>query len=87
MNVDELVKYISDKTNLTKEQAKEASSAAAGWLKGVLPDDVKVSLGEFFDSAGDLASKASDATGDAAKGIWDKTKDAASDMMAKDDDK
>ena len=87
VNADELIKYISDKTSLTKEQAKEAAGAAAGWLKGVLPEDVKVSLGEFFDSAGDLASKAADATMDAAKKAGDKAKDAVSGMMGDDDSK
>ncbi len=88
MTLDELIAYISEKTSLTYDQAKEAAGAAGNWLKGIVPDDVLEEMGEFFDSVGELAGKAADATmdaaeatGDAAKGMMDKAKGAVSDMM------
>ena len=90
MTLDELVAYISEKTSLTYDQAKEAAGAAGSWLKGIVPDDVLDEMGEFFDSMGDLAGTAADATMDAAKKAGamasdaaDATGDAAKGMMDK----
>jgi hypothetical protein len=77
MTLDELIAYISEKTSLTYDQAKEAAGAAGSWLKGMVPDDVLEELEEFFDSVGDLAGSAANATMDAARKAGDMASDAA----------
>lgn len=85
MDVDELVQFINEKTDLTVEQAKKAANAATAWFKDAIPDEVAESMGDFFESAGDMAGRAADATGEAAKGMVDKAKGAMGGMMGGDD--
>ncbi len=68
--MQDLINQIVEKTGVTAQQAKDSANIAVEWVKDKLPEDIRGTVGEILEGAGDMAAdavtKSKDAAGSAA---------------------
>lgn len=67
--MEDLIKLVSEKANITAEQAKQAVDTVMGFLKDKLPPDVTNVVTGLAGGLGDLGKGAVDGAGKAAGDI------------------
>ena len=88
--MEDLIAQITEKTEITAAQAKDAVDSVMDWVKDKLPDSIADTVGRVhIEGAGDMAAgaveKAKEAAsdpagaasdiGEKASDLWDKAKD------------
>ncbi len=64
--MDELIKLVSEKANISADQAKQAVESVVGFIKDKLPGPVGEQVTNLLSGAGGLAGQAGGALGDVA---------------------
>lgn len=64
--MDELIKLVSEKANISAEQAKQAVDSVLGFIKDKLPGPIGEQVTNLLNGAGGLAGQAGGALGDVA---------------------
>ena len=64
--MDELIKLVSEKANISADQAKQAVESVVGFIKDKLPGPIGDQVTNLLSGAGGLAGQAGGALGDVA---------------------